>query len=97
MIRINKWMGFVTYASPYFIPAGGGVEQTNMVCLLPGQVSCRLGMESVTPTDPNTNKPEVWGAEGALEMWGYTIGRDTDKVFVFTGDGNILIKEAPEI
>ena len=84
MIRIDKWQGFVTYASPYFIPTGGGVEQTNMVCLLPGQVSCREGMEEVSQA-----------TDAALEMWGYTVGNTTDRIFVFTDQGDIRIDEAP--
>ena len=89
MIRISKWQGVITYASPYIIPAGGGVEQTNMVCLLPGQISCRAGMEDVS-VNTDTTAP-------ALEMWGYSIGNTTDKIFVFDETGNIRIEEAPSV
>jgi hypothetical protein len=33
--------------------------------------------------------------DAALEMWGYTVGNTTDRIFVFTGKGNIRIDEAP--
>lgn len=89
MIRINKWQGFITYASPYLIPAGGGVEQTNMVCLLPGEISCRAGMEDVSVDEDTT--------AAALEMWGYSIGNTTDKIFVFEDTGNIRIEKAPSL
>ena len=88
MIRIKSWQGFISYASPYFIPSGGMVEQTNMVCLLPGQISCREGMENVTTGDSTAS---------ALEMWGYTIGNKTDKIFVFDDTGAIRIEEAPDL
>ena len=86
MIRIKSWMGFVTYASPYMLPPGGSVEQTNMICLLPGQISCRQGMQAVMTVD-----------NPALEMWGYSIGTGTDKIFIFTDQGDIEIKDAPAI
>ena len=88
MIRIKSWQGSITYASPYFIPSGGMTEQTNMVCLLPGQISCREGMEEVA----NTSSGDI-----ALETWGYTVGDQTDKIFALTNTGNIEILEAPEI
>lgn len=88
MIRIGTWQGFITYASPYKIPAGGGVEQTNMVCLLPGQISCREGMENVTTGTSSA---------AALEMWGYTIGNETDRIFVFDDTGAIRIEKAPDL
>jgi hypothetical protein len=31
------------------------------------------------------------------EMWGYTNGPGTDKLFVFTDSGDILIEDAPSI
>jgi hypothetical protein len=89
MIRINKWQGFISYASPYIIPAGGAVEQTNMVCLLPGQISCRAGMEDVSVNEGTT--------DAALEMWGYSIGNTTDKIFIFDETGDIRIEEAPSV
>ena len=33
----------------------------------------------------------------ALEMWGYSIGNTTDKIFVFDDTGNIRIEEAPSV
>ena len=88
MIRIKSWQGSISYASPYFIPNGGMVEQTNMVCLLPGQISCREGMEKVLETPEDSV---------AVEMWGYSVGNGTDKIFVLTSDGDIQTLGAPEI
>ena len=93
MIRINRWQGTVTYASPYMLPPGGAVEQTNMVCLLPGEISCRAGMQDVYPVVP----PATAATDAALEMWGYSIGNVTDKIFIFDETGNIRIEEAPSL
>lgn len=86
MIRIDSWMGVVSYASPYKLPPGGAVEQVNMCCLLPGQIQARGGMELTGST-----------TGVAQEMWGFTSGPDTDKIFIFTDSGDILIEDAPNI
>ena len=99
MIRINKFGGWLSYVSPYFIPTGGMMEQTNLVCLLPGEIDCRGGMEQLPFTklddsdpaeevdDPLTGIP--------LELFGYSIGPQTDKIFAFTSNGEIEIKNVP--
>lgn len=86
MIRINKWQGLVTYASAYLLPPGGAVEQINACSYIPGQLTVRGGMEEAMTTT---------GA--ALEMWGFNVGPGTDKVFVFTDSGDILIENPPAI
>lgn len=43
MILIDKWQGLFTNASPYAVPGGGFVEQTNVQCLRPGQIETRKG------------------------------------------------------
>lgn len=48
MIIIDKWGGLVTNASPYAIPTGAAVTQVNLQAIIPGQVSVRPGMQSVT-------------------------------------------------
>jgi hypothetical protein len=47
VIRISKWSGIVTAASPYILPAGGAVEQINAQSLIPGQLTVRGGMGDV--------------------------------------------------
>ena len=54
MIPINKWAGLVTNASQYAIPPGAAVEQVNLQCLVPGQLTVRPGMASVTLPIPST-------------------------------------------
>lgn len=82
MIRLQKWAGMLTYVSKYFIPAGAAQEQTNMACLLPGQLTVRGGMESIM-----TGVQQMDAGGPCLEMYGYSIGSDsTDKLIVFTHD-----------
>gem|GEM_PF-1511325 len=52
MIQIDKWAGLVTNASPYSIPPGATVEQINVQCLVPGQLTVRPGMQPVTMPQP---------------------------------------------
>ena len=86
MIRINVFQGVVTYASPYFLPPGGAVEQINACSLIPGQLTVRGGMREALTTP-----------EACLELWGFTLGPCTDKLFIQTESGEILIKDAPAI
>jgi hypothetical protein len=54
VIPINKWAGLVTNASQYAIPPGAAVEQVNLQCLIPGQLTVRPGMTPVTLPVPST-------------------------------------------
>lgn len=83
MIRINKWPGLITSASPYMLPAGGAVEQTNCQSIYPGQLSVRGGMANVSFST------EV-EAEPIVEAWGYSPGAGaSDSVFVVNALGEI--------
>lgn len=53
MIVIEKWQGVVTNASPYSVPGGAFVLQTNLQCIKPGQVQGRLGLQAVAAVDGN--------------------------------------------
>lgn len=50
------WAGLVTNASPYAIPPGAAVEQTNLVTSTPGQLVSRGGMRPVSFT---SSAPEI--------------------------------------
>jgi hypothetical protein len=50
MIVIDKWAGLVTNASPYVIPPGAAVTQVNLQALMPGQLTVRLGHNTVSFT-----------------------------------------------
>ena len=94
MIRIAKWPGWVSSASPYILPAGGSVEQINAQSLVPGQLSVRGGMAPVTP---GTAARTTTG-RAVLEMWGYSTGSNsTELIFAFTDDGQITQIANPKI
>lgn len=48
MIVIEKWSGMVTNASPYALPGGACVLQTNIQCLRPGQIQVRNGLTTAS-------------------------------------------------
>lgn len=48
MIVIDKWAGLVTNASPYSIPPGSAVSQVNLQCLVPGRLTVRPGLQTIT-------------------------------------------------
>ncbi len=92
MIRLNKWAGVLTSASPYILPAGASVEQINVQSLNPGQLTVRGGMVPVTSTGGRANGAAV------IEMWGYSTGTNqTEIIFGFTDDGRIIQMAAPSI
>jgi hypothetical protein len=48
VIVIDKWAGLATNASPYSIPPGSTVQQTNLQCLVPGKLTVRPGMQTIS-------------------------------------------------
>lgn len=51
----DLWAGLVTNASPYAIPDGAAVEQTNLVTSTPGQLTSRNGMRPVSASPSTTD------------------------------------------
>ena len=90
MIRISKWSGLVTTASPYILPAGGAVEQINAQSIIPGQLTVRGGMKAVTATGlPN---------DALIELWGYSPGSGASEyIFGFTDAGNLVRLTNPAV
>lgn len=90
MIRISKWGGWVSSASPYILPAGGAVEQVNAQSRIPGQLSVRGGMLPVKGSQAPSG--------AILELWGYSTGSSsTESIFAFTDAGQIVQIKAPGI
>jgi hypothetical protein len=92
MIRISKWPGLVTAASPYVIPAGAAVEQVNAQSSSPGQLTVRGGMGAVAHTCNGTPGCATGAvAGGLLEIWGYSPGSGASEViFGFTDTGELV-------
>lgn len=89
MIRISKWSGLVTAASPYILPAGGSTEQVNAQSTIPGQLTVRGGMTAVSSS---ANGQEQSAANPLTEVWGYSTGPSQgDRLFAFTDNGQLLV------
>lgn len=88
MIAIEKWVGLVTNASPYAIPPGGCVEQVNVQCLVPGELTIRPGMSAVTFSATITNTSPV------VKAFRYQHGPGEHIVYQ-GGDGQIYSSVVP--
>lgn len=90
MIRINKFAGLLTAASPYIVPTGGATEQVNVQSRIPGQLQVRGGMQNVEFTGTPS---------GAIqELWGYNPGAEfSEKLFAFSSNGGIYVLTDPEV
>jgi hypothetical protein len=81
MITIDTWKGLVTNGSPYALPPGAAVAQTNFQCRRPGELSSRYGQSS------KTAGPQM------LEMFRCPVG-GVEKVVYLAADGSISITGA---
>lgn len=87
MLRINKWAGLVTSASPYILPPGGSVEQINAQSIVPGQLSVRPGMSLAAELDEGETAP---GA--IIELWARSPGSGSpDEFFGYTDGGQLIV------
>lgn len=93
MIRISKWPGLVTAASPYVIPAGSAVEQVNAQSITPGQLTVRGGMGEVANLCNGPGCAIETGAVygGLVEIWGLSPGAGASEViFGYTDTGELV-------
>jgi hypothetical protein len=81
MIVIDTWKGLVTNGSPYALPPGAAVVQTNFQCRKPGELSARNGQTA------KANGPQM------LEMFRCPVGAD-EKVVYQSSTGSIGITGA---
>lgn len=81
MITIDTWKGLVTNGSPYALPPGAAVAQTNFQCRRPGELHSRRGQTAKTA-----------GAQ-MLEMFRCPVGA-SEKVVYLAADGSIGITGA---
>lgn len=98
MLRINKWPGLLTYASPYILPVGASVEQVNAHSGIPGQLTVRGGMGEVTHTCTGSGCTGAAVTGGLHEIWGWSPGSGAaDKIFGVNSAGNLVILTSPTI
>lgn len=83
-----KWSGLLTNASPYAIPNGAAVEQTNLHTRVPGQLESRSGMTLVAAGDE-----ELLEAREAFPV--YCVGEV--RLLTITNDGEIQLSVPPAV
>lgn len=84
-MRADSWAGLVTNASPFAIPPGAAVEQTNLTANVPGQISARSGMRRVSSTAP---------AASVLDCYPYAANGRT-ALIALTDSGALVSLESP--
>ena len=78
-MRLNKWLGWVSTASPYALPPGTAVEQINCMSVVPGQLTVRGGSKVIAKSTDRCNS-----------LWGYSVGfGKTETVVGFTESGKV--------
>lgn len=103
MIRLDKWPGLVTNASPYAVPPGATVEQVNVQCVSPGQLTVRPGMQAVTLSANSGNTSPVARAfryqSGSSEHIVYQSrsGQIFSSQFIGTAPGSATVPGAPTV
>ena len=87
MLRIARFGGLVTYASPYAVPPGGAVSQVNLTCAVPGQLTTRGGVKALeytgAPRAPQNLVTQLFTAPGG-------VGKG-DKLIVIEEDGSVML------
>lgn len=84
MITIDTWRGLVTAGSPYALPVGAAVTQSNWQCRRPGELSARGGQTSVTFSTHSAGSTQI------VEMFRCPIGA-SESVIYQSADGHIRI------
>lgn len=77
-MKADSWPGLVTNASPFAVPLGAAVEQTNLESRIPGQLTVRSGMQKVATTEANAALLDCYpyAAKGKTYLVAMTIAGD---------------------
>lgn len=90
MLRIARFGGLLTYASSYAVPPGGAVQQVNLTCSLPGQLTSRRGTSPVTYNNaravPSGTVTQLFPAPGG-------VGRG-DRLVMIESDGTVTLSQS---
>ena len=84
MITIDTWRGLVTAGSPYALPTGAAVTQSNWQCRRPGELIARGGQVAVTFTTHSAGTTQV------VEMFRCPLGA-SEGVIYQSADGHIRV------
>lgn len=55
LIEISQWPGQFSDADPLTIPPGAAQDQINMMSLVPGELSCRKGLQPIANANSITS------------------------------------------
>lgn len=86
-MRLQKWGGLLTNASPYSVPAGAAVSQVNLTCLTAGQLTVRDGMRAVQ----FGGQP---APDNCVDLASYQFGNQVS-VLAFDASGHLSVLTAP--
>lgn len=90
-MRAESWSGLITNASPFALPPGAAVEQTNLATHIPGQLTLRGGMRPVAfeygEEEPPTASP--------VSLATYSNGSETI-VLCLLSDGSLAALQSPD-
>lgn len=87
-MRLSKWGGLMTDASPYAIPPGAAVKQVNLITSTLGQLTSRGGMQPV----------QFSGGEApgdVIDLYCYSRGSQPDIVFAMNSLGQLSVVSGP--
>lgn len=84
MIVIDTWRGLVTAGSPYALPPGAAVTQSNWQCRNPGELVARGGQVAVSFSTHSSAGTQV------VDVFRCPIGSSEDVLYQ-TADGHIRI------
>ncbi len=84
MIVIDTWRGLVTSGSPYALPPGAAVTQSNWQCRHPGELESRGGQASVTFATHAGATTQI------IEMFRCPIGASEDILYQ-SADGHVRV------
>lgn len=80
----QKWPGLITNASPYALPVGACQIQVNVTTAIPGQMTCRGGMQAVS---------FVGGRPSILDAYPYEA--EATQLIVMREDGTLVALSSP--
>ena len=90
-MRAESWSGLITNASPFALPPGAAVEQTNLATHIPGQLTLRGGMRPVAFDFGEAEAPTA----APVSLATYSSGDQTVVLCLFS-DGTMAALPSPD-